>query len=74
MTEHAHTDSPTPVQGRPGKGGHGWLMMLCCIPMVIIAVALVVSGTVNPGFLVVTGLCVGMMALMMRAMGSMPER
>ena len=50
------------------KGGHGWMMMICCIPMVIIAVALVAAGAVSPAFLVAAGLCVGMMAMMMRGM------
>ena len=44
--------------------GHGWMMMVCCIPMVVIAVALVATGTVGAGFLITAALCVGMMAMM----------
>ena len=48
--------------------GHGWMMLVCCIPMVVLAVALVAAGVVDVGFLVFAGLCVGMMAMMMRGM------
>lgn len=56
--EHAHG-------GAPGHGGHGWMMIACCIPMLVIAVALVATGVAGPGFLVVAVLCTAMMALMM---------
>lgn len=49
--------------------GHGWLMIACCIPMVAIAVALVVTGVVGIGFIVVALLCTVMMVMMMRGMG-----
>ncbi|MDE3076866.1 MAG: hypothetical protein KGJ86_15730 [Chloroflexota bacterium] len=48
------------------RGGHGWMMIVCCIPMLAIAVALVVSGVVSAGFLIVALACVALMALMMR--------
>ena len=52
-----------------GSGGRGhWLMMACCVPMLVIAVALVASGTVSAGFLLFTVLCTGMMFFMMRGM------
>ena len=70
MTEQPHTHSRA-TSHAPGHGGHGWMMMICCIPMVIIAVALVATGAVDPGFLLFAGLCVGMMALMMRGMNGM---
>ena len=54
--------------GHEGHGGHHWMMMACCIPMVIIVLALVATGTVSVGFILFAVLCVGMMALMMRAM------
>lgn len=47
-------------------GGHSWLMIVCCIPMLAIAVALVVSGAASPGFVFVAIGCTVMMALMMR--------
>lgn len=54
--------------GAGSHAGHGWMMIACCVPMIVIAVALVVTGAVSAGFLVVAALCVGMMALMMRTM------
>ena len=50
------------------RGGHGWMMMLCCIPMAIIAVALIATGIASVGFLLTAVPCVGMMAMMMRGM------
>jgi len=55
--------------GRGHGGGHGWMMLACCIPMVVIAVALVAAGAVSASFLVFAAVCVGAMFLMMRAMG-----
>ncbi|WP_341252317.1 hypothetical protein [Euzebya pacifica] len=59
---------PTTTTARPTGTGHGWMMPVCCIPMVVLAVALVAAGVVDVGFLVFAGVCVGMMALMMRGM------
>ncbi|WP_328478405.1 hypothetical protein OHS71_08400 [Streptomyces sp. NBC_00377] len=60
--------SPAPQQGgRPG--GHGWMMIACCIPMIAIAVVLVATGVVGIGFIFVAIACTGMMAVMMRGMG-----
>lgn len=59
-----------PHAGHGGSGpGHRWLMILCCIPMIAIAVALVVTGVVGIGFVLVALACVAMMALMMSGMG-----
>jgi len=58
-------DSPG---GHAGHGGHSWMMIACCIPMLAIAVALVATGVASPGFLLVAVLCTAMMALMMRGM------
>ncbi|MDA8267734.1 MAG: hypothetical protein M0013_05090 [Actinomycetota bacterium] len=54
--------------GHDGHGGHHWMMMACCVPMVVIVLALVATGTVSVGFILFAVLCVGMMALMMRGM------
>ena len=63
------TNETVPTQqSRMPRRGHGWLMMVCCIPMVVIVVGLVAAGAVSPGFLVTAGLCVGMMYMMMRMM------
>ncbi len=70
-----HTDAVGPEHhdhaGEPaagGHGGHGWMMMICCIPMLLIAVGLMITGAASPGILVPAILCTLMMALMMRAM------
>ncbi len=55
--------------GSHGHGGHGWMMIACCIPMLVIAGVLVATGAASPGFLVVAVGCTLMMALMMRGMG-----
>ena len=51
-----------------GHGGHGWMMIAGCIPMLAIAVALLIAGVVSAGFLVFAVACTAMMALMMRGM------
>jgi hypothetical protein len=38
---------------QPRHGGHGWMMIACCIPMLIIAVILVATGAASPSLLVV---------------------
>ena len=60
---HAEHEVP-----KGGHGGHGLLMIACCIPMLVIAVVLVATGVVNPGFLFAAIACTVMMALMMRMM------
>lgn len=60
---------PTPPGARQGKhGGHGLMMIACCIPMLAIAVVLVATGAASPGFLLFAIGCTAMMALMMRGM------
>ena len=44
------------------------MMVACCIPMLVLVVALVAAGAVSPGFLVLAVACTAMMALMMRGM------
>jgi len=55
-------------------GGHGWMMIACCIPMLVIAGILVATGAASPGFLVVAVGCTLMMALMMRGTGHRGDR
>lgn len=52
-----------------GKGKHGWMMIICCIPMLAIAGILVATGVLSVGFLLLAVGCTAMMALMMRGMG-----
>ena len=53
---------------RAGNGRHGLMMLACCVPMLIVAVALVATGVVGAGFLVFAVGCTLMMAMMMRGM------
>lgn len=57
---------------KPSEGGahsgHGWMMMICCIPMLVIAIALVATGVAGPGFIFAAVMCTVMMAMMMRMM------
>ena len=62
-----HPDQ-TEGHGEGHHGGHGWMMMACCIPMLVIAVALVAAGVVSASFLLVAIGCTAMMAMMMRSM------
>ena len=57
-----------PEQGRARHGGHGWMMIACCIPMLAIAIVLVATGAVSPVFLVAAVGCTLMMAMMMGGM------
>ena len=56
-------------QGAGGRSRHRWMMIACCIPMLVVAVALIASGTVGIGSLVFALACLGMMAVMMFSMG-----
>ena len=60
---------PADVGQQRRRGGHGWMMIACCIPMLAIAVVLVATGVASSGFLVGALACTAMMALMMGGMG-----
>jgi len=51
-----------------GHGGHSWMMMACCVPMIVIALALVLTGVVSPSLLIYAVVCLVMMAAMMKMM------
>lgn len=55
--------------GGGGHSGHRWMMIACCIPMLLVAVVLVATGIAGAGALLVAIGCTVMMALMMRGMG-----
>ena len=63
MTSQKHEN----MQG--GHKGHGLMMIACCIPMLVIAIALVVAGVISASFLIYAVACTLMMTLMMRGMG-----
>lgn len=60
---------PTESSKDRDRGGRHRLMIACCVPMLLTAVALVVAGVINAGFLLAAVGCAAMMYLMMRAMG-----
>ncbi|MHB8508340.1 MAG: hypothetical protein ACYDGR_06790 [Candidatus Dormibacteria bacterium] len=66
--EHTGVDQQSPPKAT-AHGGHGWMMIACCIPMLVIAGALVATGVVSGIFLVYAIACTAMMAMMMRGMG-----
>ncbi|GAM50482.1 hypothetical protein NS07_v2contig00155-0008 [Nocardia seriolae] len=49
--------------------GHVWMMVLCSLPMLAIALTLVLTGVVPAGLLVIAFACAAMMALMMVGAG-----
>ena len=59
--------SPPESEGR-GRHSHSLMMVACCIPMLVIAVALVATGVASPSFLLVAVMCTAMMVMMMRGM------
>jgi hypothetical protein len=52
-----------------GHSGHRWMMIACCVPMLLIAAIAVAAGA-SIGFLVVAVMCTVMMAAMMAGMSS----
>ena len=67
MNGHVH-DQPETGEPKSKHGGHSWMMIACCIPMLVIAIALVATGVAGVGFIFVAVMCTLMMALMMRGM------
>jgi hypothetical protein len=50
------------------------MMMICCIPMIVIAVALVATGVASARLLFSAIACTVMMAMMMRMMSDAGEK
>jgi hypothetical protein len=71
---HAHpeagsnTDRTVLAPTAHRHGGHGLMMIVCCIPMLLIAGVLVLTGVLSPGFLLLAVACTAMMAMMMTGM------
>ena len=68
-----HTGMSHQGHGGMNHGAHHWMMIACCIPMIVIAIALVATGVVGAGFLIVALGCLAMMWMMMRVMGGMGD-
>lgn len=70
--EHPRQAATKPVTDTTGHAGHKnshrWMMVACCIPMVIIVVALIAAGAINIGWLLFAAACVALMAMMMGGM------
>jgi hypothetical protein len=64
------TPPADPQQDRRGHTGHGWMMIACCVPMLVIAIVLVAAGAVSVSWLFTALMCAAMMALMMGGMQS----
>jgi hypothetical protein len=50
-------------------GGHHRMMLACCIPMLLVAVALVLTGVASAGAIVYALVCAALMAVMMAGIG-----
>lgn len=61
----AATDQPA----SHGGSSHRWMMIVCCIPMIAIAVGLVATGVAGAGAVLIALACLAMMAMMMVGMG-----
>ena len=53
---------------RGGQIGHGLLMIVCCIPILVIAIVLVATGVASASFLFAVFACTVMMGMMMAMM------
>ena len=53
---------------RGGHMGHGLLMLVCCIPILVIAIVLVATGVASASFLFAAIACTVMMGMMMAMM------
>jgi Flp pilus assembly protein TadB len=62
-------DGRPAVQGASGHSRHRWMMLVCLAPLLLIAVALILTGSVGIGSTVFVVGCAAMMAVMMFAMG-----
>ena len=69
-TQETHTPSAAPPEPARKKGHRHWMMVACCVPMLVIAAIAVAAGA-GIGFLAVALMCTLMMVLMMGAMGGM---
>ena len=61
-------NEPSRRDQHSGHGGHGWMMVACCIPMLLIAIVLVATGVAGAGFIFIAIMCTAMMWMMMRGM------
>lgn len=67
---NVHRGPRPPLKGHPdaAHGIHRWMMIACCIPMVVIVGVLIATGAAGSGLLLYAAICIGAMVLMMFAM------
>lgn len=68
LGHETHFTPAKPGQDPGGHKGHNWMMIACCVPMLIIVIALVASGTLGAGALLLALGCTLLMVLMMVGM------
>ena len=61
-------------RGDHGGHSHGWMMTICCIPILVVAIALAATGVVGSGLIFAAIMCTLMMAMMMRMMSGGGEQ
>ncbi|WP_020108139.1 hypothetical protein [Nocardia sp. 348MFTsu5.1] len=62
---HLGANNDPEHQSSGGHSRHRQMMIVCCIPILVVAVALIISATVGIGSLVLALGCMGMLAAMM---------
>ncbi len=67
-TEGRRGSQPTDEGPHTGHGSHRWMMIACCIPMVVIVGVLIATGVAGSGLLIYAAICLGAMTLMMFAL------
>ncbi len=67
MNRHEQTDHEQPGYEPRGKS-HRWMMLACCVPMVIVVGVLLATGVACSVAILFAVICLGVMALMMLAM------
>ncbi|HUZ42608.1 MAG TPA: hypothetical protein VMU68_14605 [Acidimicrobiales bacterium] len=65
--DHSPSDASTEME-TGGHRGHHWMMVACCIPLIVIALVLVATNTVSATFLIYAVVCLIMMGAMMKMM------
>lgn len=67
-SENHHGGHESDSVGHGTHRGHGLMMIICCIPMLVIAGLLFLTGIAGTNIIVVALLCTAMMAAMMFVM------
>lgn len=60
--------APPADREHPDGGGHRWMMVACCIPMLAIFGVLIATGVAGAGAFTFVVVCIALMGMMMLAM------